>query len=141
MINKGKMVLQTCSDLLNSVCDSYSGTCLNGNQVINIKVEVIDVQEVEEHPTSVTVPVIKAEGEVRHMFLYVLLGTFHKYPDFPVSLTHRCLCLICMKQQHCGKWILKSPFQNVSWGLNFCILFVKYHIHSVVTFKACESKY
>jgi hypothetical protein len=52
--------LQSCTDLLKVEL----GSCNDGNEVINIKVEeVIDTEE-EEDPLLIRFPVIKAEHEV-----------------------------------------------------------------------------
>jgi hypothetical protein len=74
------VAFQNCFNLLELVPGSYSETCYNGNQVINIKVEeVTDIQE-EENPVPETFPAIKAEHEVSCKSVCLLLGTFHTYP-------------------------------------------------------------
>jgi hypothetical protein len=68
MICTGMVVLQTCADAV----DAESGTCtwtcpasLDENQDIDVKVEVVtDIQE-EEDPLLITIPVSRAEHEVR----------------------------------------------------------------------------
>jgi hypothetical protein len=72
MISTGMVVLQTCADAV----DAESGTCTwtcpasrDDNQDIDVKVEVVtDIQEEEEEeedPLLVTIPVTRAEHEVR----------------------------------------------------------------------------
>jgi hypothetical protein len=51
---------------------SDSETCHDGNQVIDIKVEVTDVQE-EEDPVLITFPLMKTEHEVSCMMVCILL--------------------------------------------------------------------
>jgi hypothetical protein len=66
MIDEGTMVLQYCVDFLKPEPGSSSKMCVtshDGNQVIDIKVEVSDTQHVED-PLLITLPEIKAEHEV-----------------------------------------------------------------------------
>jgi hypothetical protein len=82
MIDNGMMLLQNCVDLLKMIPGSYSETCptssYGGNEGIDIKIEVTDIQE-EEEPEPVTFPVIKSENEVSCTSVCTLLGTYHKY--------------------------------------------------------------
>jgi hypothetical protein len=62
------IILQNCMDLLKVVPGSYSETCPtsshDGNQVVNIKYEVTDVQEEEEDPLLITSSGIRDEHTV-----------------------------------------------------------------------------
>jgi hypothetical protein len=66
VIDNGMMVLQNCTDFLESLPGSCSETYLtsfhDGNEVMSIKVEA--VTEEEEDPLLITFPGVKAEYEV-----------------------------------------------------------------------------
>jgi predicted metal-binding protein len=87
------MVLQNCMDFLKVEPvfsdESCPASSHDGTQVIDIKVEVSDTQEVED-PLLITLPGIKAEHEVSCMSTYPSLGTFHRYLElcivFPISI-------------------------------------------------------
>jgi hypothetical protein len=93
MSDKGKMVLQNCMDFLKVEPGLSDETCPasshEGDQVIDIKVEVSDTQEVED-PLLITLPEIKAEHEVSCMAACPLLSIYHIYPElcivFPVLI-------------------------------------------------------
>lgn len=72
MIDKIVMILQNCMDLPKDVPSSYIETC-HGNEVIDIKIEVTDVEK-EEDPLLITVPVIKSEHGVSYLSVCTLLG-------------------------------------------------------------------
>jgi hypothetical protein len=85
MIHKGTMVLQNCMDFLNTEPGLISETCPtsshDGYQIADIEVEeASDTQKIED-PLLITSPEIKAEHEVSCMFVCLLLGTFHSYPE------------------------------------------------------------
>jgi hypothetical protein len=66
MIDKGTMVLQYCMDFLKVEPDSSSEMCVTShdrNQVSDIKVKILDAQELED-PLLITLPRIKSENEV-----------------------------------------------------------------------------
>jgi hypothetical protein len=60
MIDMVIFLLQSCINLMEVVPDSYSETCHDGNQLIDIKVEVPE----EEDPLLITCPIIETELEV-----------------------------------------------------------------------------
>ena len=70
------LVLQDCMDLLTAVPGSCSGTCLtstdDGNEFTSIKVEEVSYITKEEDLEQMTSAVIKAEPEVRCMYVCVL---------------------------------------------------------------------
>jgi hypothetical protein len=83
MIGKDMMVLQnhTNSEMeVQDPCDETKPTSHEASQAINIKVE--EVSEAEEEASPVPIPFleIKAEPEVRCMFLYVHCKTEY-YPS------------------------------------------------------------
>jgi hypothetical protein len=85
------MVLQNSTDLLKVEPGSSSETCptsLDGKQMIDIKVEVSDAQEVQD-PLLITLPRIKAKHEVSCMSVSPLL--FRRYPQLFVVF----LILVC----------------------------------------------
>jgi hypothetical protein len=69
------LVLQDCMDLVKAEPGSCTETCITSsceqNEVTGIKVEVTDVTE-EEGQELVTSSVVKAELEVRYMYVCVL---------------------------------------------------------------------
>jgi hypothetical protein len=91
-------------DLLKVELGSYSETCHDGNQFIDVKVEEGTVaQEEEEDPLLITFPIEKSELEVSCMMVFIIAVVF---------LISICLS-ICMKHLHSSEWILKNPFHNV----------------------------
>jgi hypothetical protein len=97
VIDKGTMLLQNCLDILKVEPGSVSETCpatsRNGNQIIDVKVEVSDTQE-EQDPLLISLPEIKAEYEVSCMCACPMLSTFKKYSElYIVFIISVCLHL------------------------------------------------
>jgi hypothetical protein len=71
MIDKGTVVLQNCMASLKIEPGSISETCPtsshDGDQIIDIKVEVSDTQQVED-PLLIALPEIKPEHKVSCMY-------------------------------------------------------------------------
>jgi hypothetical protein len=68
MISTGMVVLQTCGDAVEAESGTGTWTCpasRDENQDIDVKVEVVtDIQEEEEDPLLITIPITRAKHEV-----------------------------------------------------------------------------
>jgi hypothetical protein len=82
VIDKGTVLLQNCMDILKVEPGSISETCPtsshDGDQIIDVKVEVSDTQE-EQDPLLIQLSEIKAENEVSCMCACPMLSRFEKY--------------------------------------------------------------
>jgi hypothetical protein len=67
MISTSMVVLQTCAGAVDAESGSCTWTCpaSHENRDIDVKVEMVtDIQEEEEDPLLITIPVTRAECEV-----------------------------------------------------------------------------
>jgi hypothetical protein len=120
------MVLQNCMDFLKVEPGLSDESCPvsshDGNQIIDIKVEVSDTQEIED-PLLITSPEIKAEYEVSCISTCPSLGAFHRYPElgivFPISA---CLSTSLLKGslRSASKWCI-SLHSACAVPVPFCI--------------------
>jgi hypothetical protein len=72
MSDEGMVVLQDCTDFLKVEPGLISETCplsLDGNQVIDVKVEEASDTHKVEDPLLITLPGIKVECEVSYMYV------------------------------------------------------------------------
>jgi hypothetical protein len=125
MIDKGKMVLQNSMDFVKVEPGLSDESCPasshDGNQTIDIKVEVSDTQEMED-PLLMVLPEIKAEHEVSCMSTCPSLGTFQRYPE---------LCIVFPISAFLSTSLLKGSLRSAS---EWCILF---HIACAVPVPFC----
>jgi hypothetical protein len=100
-----------------SYTEMYPASSHDGNQVLNIKDEVTDIQE-EEDPLLITFPGTMVEHKVSCMYVCPLLAHLTNiHNSYCFSNLHLPVCP--HEQLHSDKWILKSLLKNVSRKFNF----------------------
>jgi hypothetical protein len=128
MTENDKMVLQNCTDFLKVEPGLGDETCpmssRDGDQVIDIKVEVSDTQEVED-PLLITLPEIKSEHEVSRMPACPPLSRYHISPVLSFSYSFGCPHLLCWRNAFIG---------SLRNALKWCILL---HIDRTVPVPVC----
>jgi hypothetical protein len=96
MTRKDVVVLQNCADVLDAESGSRNWTCPashDENQDIDVKVEVVTNIQEEEDPLLITIPVTRAENEVRLDGSVCSLQTCTTYSELPVVLVFPPVCL------------------------------------------------
>jgi len=94
LIRKGPVVLQSCT----------MSSPNSEQEVFPVKVEQdtdSNIKKLEEIPEDISFPPIKGEqDEVIYVSLFLLLDTFHQYPEKPAVL--HCLISLSVQQLHCA---------------------------------------